>query len=109
MVNERSQKPASQISDKVDADDWFTYFRLHSLNPITPQRVGLRSWFDFNVSNIAEFAKLNEPILDETITLEEIRKASTKLKLARQPEVIAYLMYDQIKRVHHWACIENSF
>ena len=58
MVNERSQKPANQISDKVDADDWFTYFRLHSLNPITPQRVGLRSWFDFNVSNIAEFAKL---------------------------------------------------
>ena len=83
MVNERSQKPANQISDKVDADDWFTYFRLHSLNPITPQRVGLRSWFDFNVSNIAEFAKLNEPILDETITLEEIRKASTKLKTGK--------------------------
>ena len=45
--------------------------------------MGLRSWFDFNVSNIAEFAKLNEPILDETITLEEIRKASTKLKTGK--------------------------
>ena len=38
---------------------------------------------DFNESKIAEFAKSNEPILDEPITLEEIRKASTKLKTGK--------------------------
>ena len=38
---------------------------------------------DFNVSKIAEFAKSNEPILDDPITLEEICKASTKLKTGK--------------------------
>ena len=39
---------------------------------------------DFKVFKIAEFAKSNEPaILDELITLEEIRKASTKLKTGK--------------------------
>ena len=27
MVNELRQKSANQISDKIDAEEWFTYFR----------------------------------------------------------------------------------
>ena len=38
---------------------------------------------DFNVSKIAEFAKSDEPILDKPITLEEKRKALTKLKTGK--------------------------
>ena len=37
----------------------------------------------FNVSKIAEFAKSDEPILDEPITLEEKHKALTKLKTGK--------------------------
>ena len=50
MVNELRQKSANQISDKIDVEEWFTYFRKLSTHPtpppppITPQRVGLRSW-----------------------------------------------------------------
>ena len=44
---------------------------------------GFEKLVDFNVSKSAEFAKSNEPILDEPITLEEIRKASTKLKTGK--------------------------
>ena len=61
---------------------------------VTSSKSGFEKLVDYNVSTIAEFAKLNEPILDELITFEEIRKASTKLqklKLARQPEMIVYL------------------
>ena len=38
---------------------------------------------DFNVSRMTDFAKLNDPILDDTISLEEIRKASSKLKTGK--------------------------
>ena len=44
---------------------------------------GFEELVDFNVSKIAEFAKSNEPILDEPITLEEICKVSTKLKTGK--------------------------
>ena len=79
MVNDLRQKSANQISDKIDADEWFTYFRNLSTPPNT-SKSGFEKLVDFNVSKIVEFAKLNEPIPDEPITLEEIRKASTKLK-----------------------------
>ena len=46
---------------------------------------------DFNESKIAEFAKSNEPILDEPITLEEIRKASTKLKTGKAAGIFPQL------------------
>ena len=81
---------ANQISDKIDAEEWFTYFRK-LFSPHNSAKSGFEKLVDFNVSKIAEFPKSNEPILDEPITLEEIRKASTK-KLARQPEMIVYLM-----------------
>ena len=82
MVNELRQKSANQISDKIDAEEWFTYFRKLS-TPHNSAKSGFEKLVDFNVSKIAEFAKSNEPILDEPITLEEIRKASTKLKTGK--------------------------
>ena len=82
MVNELRQKSANQISDKVDADEWFTYFRKLS-TPHNSSKGGFEKLVDFNVSKIAEFAKSNEPILGEPITLEEIRKASAKLKTGK--------------------------
>ena len=45
--------------------------------PITPEGVGLRSGLT------STYLKSNEPILDEPITLEEIRKESTKLKTGK--------------------------
>ena len=54
--------------------------------PSTPHnssKSGFEKLVDFNVPKIAEFAKLNEPILDEPMTLEEIRKASNKLKTSK--------------------------
>ena len=80
----------------------------NSLPPITPQKVGLRSWLTSTYLKIAEFDKSNEPILDEPITLEEIRKASTKLKTGKAAGNDS-ISNDQIKRVLHWACIANSF
>ena len=77
MVNELRQKAANQISDKIDAEEWFTYFRK-LFSPHNSAKSGFEKLVDFNVSKIAEFPKSNEPILDEPITLEEIRKASTK-------------------------------
>ena len=44
---------------------------------------GFEKLVEFNVSKIAEFANSNEPILEEPITLEEIRKASNKLKTGK--------------------------
>ena len=44
--------------------------------PINSAKSGFEKLVDFNVSKIAEFAKSNESILDEPITLEEIRKAA---------------------------------
>ena len=82
MVNELRQKSANQISDKIDAEEWFTYFRKLS-TPHNSAKSGFEKLVDFNVSKIAEFAKSNEPILHEPITLEEIRKASTKLKTVK--------------------------
>ena len=82
MVNELRKKSANQISDKIDAEEWFTYFRKLSI-PDNSAKSGFEKLVDFNVSKIAEFAKSNEPILDEPITIEEIRKASTKLKTGK--------------------------
>ena len=82
MVNELRKKSANQISDKIDAEEWFTYFRKLSI-PDNSAKSGFEKLVDFNVSKIAEFAKSSEPILDEPITLEEIRKASTKLKTGK--------------------------
>ena len=87
---------ANQISDKIDAEEWFTYFRKLS-TPHNSAKSGFEELVDFNVSKIAEFAKSNEPILDEPITLEEICKPSTKLKTGKlntgkEPEMIVYLM-----------------
>ena len=82
MVNELRQKSANQISDKIDAEEWFTYFRK-LFTPHNSAKSGFEKLVDFNVSKIAEYAKSNEPILDEPITLEEIRKASTRLKTGK--------------------------
>ena len=71
MVNELRQKSANQISDKIDAEEWFTYFRKLS-TPHNSPKSGFEKLVDFNVSEIAEFAKSDEPILDEPITLEYI-------------------------------------
>ena len=73
---------ANQISDKIDAEEWFTYFRK-LFSPHNSAKSGFEKLVDFNVSKIAEFAKSNARILDEPITLEEIRKASTKLKTGK--------------------------
>ena len=81
MVNESRQKSANH-GDKIDAEEWFTYFRKLSTTH-NSAKSGFEKLVDFNVSKIAEFAKSNEPILDEPITLEEIRKASTKLKTGK--------------------------
>ena len=57
---------------------------LKNSTPHNSSKSGFEKLADFNVSKIAEFAKINEPILDEPITLEEIRKkASTKLKTTK--------------------------
>ena len=48
----------------------------NSLPPNNSAKSGFEKSVDFNVSKIAEFAKSNESILDEPITLEEIRKAA---------------------------------
>ena len=82
MVNEVRQKSADQISDKIDVEEWFTYFRKLS-TPHNSAKSEFEKLVDFNVSKIAEFAESNEPILDEPITLEEIRKVSTKLKTGK--------------------------
>ena len=82
MVNELRQKSAKQISDKIDAEEWFTYFRKLS-TPHNSAKSGFEKLVDFNVSKIAEFAKSDEPILDKPITLEEKRKALTKLKTGK--------------------------
>ena len=71
MVNaiiELRQKSANQISHKVDADEWFIYFRKLSTHH-NSSKSGFEKLADFNVSKIAEFAKINEPILDQPITL----------------------------------------
>ena len=73
---------ANQISDKIDAEEWFTYFRKLS-TPHNSAKSGFEKLVDFNVSKIAEFAKSDEPILDKPITLEEKRKALTKLKTGK--------------------------
>ena len=89
MVNEyQKYKRKYQISDKIDAKEWFTYFGKLS-TPHNSAKSGFEKLVDFNISKIAEFAKSKEPILDEPITFEEIRKASTKLK---RREMIVYLM-----------------
>ena len=79
MVNELRQKSGNQISDKIDAEEWFTYFRK-----LSTTRNSAKSEFeklvDLNVSKIAEFAKSNEPVLDEPNTLEEIRKSIDQVK-----------------------------
>ena len=80
MVNamiELRQKSANQISHKVDADEWFIYFRKLSTHH-NCSKSGFEKLADFNVSKIAEFAKINEPILDEIR-----KKASTKLKTTK--------------------------
>ena len=82
MINELRQKSANPISDKIDAEEWFTYFRKLS-TPHNSAKSGFEKLVDFNVSKIAEFAKSYETILDEPITLEEIRRASTKLKTGK--------------------------
>ena len=82
MVKELRQKSANQISDKIDAEEWFTYFRKLS-TPHNSPKSGFEKLVDFNVSKIAEFAKSDEPILDKPITLEEKRKALTKLKTGK--------------------------
>ena len=51
--------------------------------PHNSSKSGFEKLVDFNVPKVAEFAKLNEPILDEPMTLEEICKASTKLKTSK--------------------------
>ena len=63
MVNELRKKSANQISDKIDAEEWFTYFRKLSI-PYNSAKSGFEKLVDFNVSKIAELAKSNEPILD---------------------------------------------
>ena len=70
-VNKLRQKSADQISDKLVADEWFTYSRWLS-TPNNSSKSGFEKLVDFIVSKLAEFAKLNEPILDEPITLEKI-------------------------------------
>ena len=55
----------------------------NSLPPITPQRVGLRSWLTSTYLKLLNSQNQTEPILDEPITLEEIRKATTKLKTGK--------------------------
>ena len=108
MVNELRQKSAHQISDKIDhAERWFSYFRKLS-TPHNSAESGFEKFVGFNVSKIAEFAKSNEPILDEPITLEEIRKASTKLKTGKEAGNDS-ISNEMIKRSVHWAFIANSF
>ena len=82
MVKELRQKSANQISDKIDAEEWFTQFRKLFI-PHNSAKSGFEKLVDFNVSKIAEFAKSDEPILDKPITLEEKRKALTKLKAGK--------------------------
>ena len=60
LLNELRQKSANQISDKIDAEEWFTYFRKLS-TPHNSAKSGFEKLVDFNVSKIAEFAKSNEP------------------------------------------------
>ena len=72
MVNELRQKSANQISDKLVADEWLTYFRRLS-TPNNSSKSGFEKLVAFIVSKLAKFAKLYEPIRDEPITLENIR------------------------------------
>ena len=47
MVNELRQKSANQISDKIDAEEWFTYFRK-LFTPHNSAKSGLEKLVDFN-------------------------------------------------------------
>ena len=69
-IKTKISKP--NISDKLVADEWLTYFRRLS-TPNNSSKSGFEKLVDFIVSKLAEFAKLNEPIRDEPITLEKMR------------------------------------
>ena len=74
MVNDLRQKSVSKTTDAVDVDEWFHYFK--KLSSITDtSKSEFEKLVDFNVSRTADLAKLNDPILDDTISIEEIRKA----------------------------------
>ena len=78
MVNDLRQKS----TDAVDVDEWFQYFtKLSSITDTSKSE--FEKLVDFNLSRMADFAKLNDPILDDTISIEEIRKASIKLKTGK--------------------------
>ena len=82
MVNDLRQKSVSKTTDAVDVDEWFHYFK--KLCSITdPSKSEFEKLVDFNISGMADFAKLNDPVLDDTISIEEIRKASIKLKTGK--------------------------
>ena len=57
-VNKLRQKSANQISDKLVADEWFTYFRRLSTHN-NSSKSGFEKLVDFIISKLAEFAKLN--------------------------------------------------
>ena len=51
MVNELRQKSANQISDKIDAEELFTYFRKLS-TPHNSAKSGFEKLVDINVPNL---------------------------------------------------------
>ncbi|KAL9977170.1 hypothetical protein ACROYT_G014548 [Oculina patagonica] len=82
MVNDLRQQSAQQTTDAVNADEWLDYFKKLS-SPTITSKSEFEKLVDFNVSRIADFGKVNDPILDDEISLEEIHKASVKLKTGK--------------------------
>ena len=63
MVNDLTQKSVSKTTDAVDVDEWFHYFKkLSSITDTSKSK--FEKLVDFHVSRMADFAKLNDPILD---------------------------------------------
>ncbi|KAL9982422.1 hypothetical protein ACROYT_G004461 [Oculina patagonica] len=82
MVNDLRQQSAQQTTDAVNADEWLDYFKKLS-SPTITSKSEFEKLVDFNVSRIADLGKVNDPILDDEISLEEIHKASVKLKTGK--------------------------
>ncbi|KAL9972695.1 hypothetical protein ACROYT_G019055 [Oculina patagonica] len=82
MVNDLRQQSAQQTTDAVNADEWLDYFKKLS-SPTITSKSEFEKLVDFNVSRIADFGKVNDPILDDEISLEEIHKASVKMKTGK--------------------------
>ena len=67
---------ANQISDKIDAEEWFTYFRKLS-TPHNSAKSGFEKLVDINVPNLKLLNSQNQ--MNQSYT-NQSRKAATKLK-----------------------------